>query len=487
MHEELDQVLDELAATPVPAPDAQQALEARLTELLQQKRGKSHGKIGEITDATHDRILAAYKHLGAECRPRWRLLALLAGAREAADLELLAELLCTDPPLDSVDANLVLAPLLQHADYDAAKLFPRLLDAIEHLQVAPAVLDLANFLARTRRVPKHPAADHAPRLTRLLEGLTRRLVERQRQPPTDAAALQKIQRQIGESVALACSACDALGLIGDSAALPALAAALAVAHRRIRVEAAAALARLGDDDGVRALAAMAAYPITRLRAIHYAEELGVADFLDPQFTTLAARAEAELACWLAEPAQFGTPPTSLEPIDNRTQFWPSYESPVECFLFRFSYHLPQGQYANLGIAGPLVHAFRADLTELSPEDAYAAFAGWQAEHADIYEIAAEHFTPAHAAATARIARRLEGESFTNITPVALGGFFGEMVLIATARRDGYFGALAAGSDEAAWFPRGPDSPRPIGPLEAWNIWKGRRLLRTFNTPRPMLP
>jgi hypothetical protein len=460
-------------------------MEARLAELLQQQKlGKLQGRATSFSDATRRRISSAYKHLGAECRPRWRLLALLAGAREAADLKLLAEICCSDPPLDSTEVNLVLAPLLQHVGYDAANLFPRLLDALAHPQVAPAVLDLANFLARTRRTPQHPAAPQVARLTRLLEGLTRRLVERQQQPPADAAALQKIQRQIGESVALACSACDALGLIGDPLALPALAGALNLAHRRIRVEAAAALARLGDDDGVRALAAMAAYPSTRLRAIHYAEELGLADYLDPQFTTPAARAEALLACWLAEPSQFGTPPTSLELIDNRAQFWPSYETPVECFLFRFSYHLPHGEYTNVGIAGPLVHAFRVDSTELSLEDAYAAFAGWQAEHADIYEVAAENFTPGHEAAAARLAQRLKEEGFTNITPVALGGFFGEMVLIATARRDEFFGALAAGSDEAAWFPRSTDSPRPIGPLEAWSIWKGRRLLRAFN-PSPL--
>jgi hypothetical protein len=404
---------------------------------------------------------------------------MLSSTRAPEDLRLLAELLCDDPPLDSSDANVVLVPLFQHADYDAADLFPRLLDALAHPQVAPAVLDLANFLARTRRVDQHPAANRVPALTGLLEGITRRLEQRQQHPPADAAELQKIQRQIGESVALACSACDALGLIGDRAALSALHGAMALAHRRIRVEAAAALARLGDDDGVRALAAMAAYPITRLRAIHYAQELGLADYLDPRFTTAIARAEAELACWLAEPSQFGMPPTTLELIDSRTQFWPSYETPVECFLFRFSYQLPQGEYTNVGIAGPLVHAFRADLTGLPPDDIYAAFAGWQAEHADIYEVLAENFTPAHTAATARLTRRLEDEAFKTITPVALGGFFGELVLMGTAHRDGSFGALAASSDEAAWFPRG-DSPRPLGSLEAWSIWKGRRMLRSFN-------
>ena len=46
------------------------------------------------------------------------------------------------------------------------------------------------------------------------------------------------------------------------------------------------------------------------------------------------------------------------------------------------------------MAGPLVHAFEADLTKLDQFDAYAAFAGWQAEHPDIYEVPHESWNVA---------------------------------------------------------------------------------------------
>ncbi|MCA9269140.1 MAG: hypothetical protein KDA41_11750, partial [Planctomycetales bacterium] len=191
-------------------------------------------------------------------------------------------------------------------------------------------------------------------------------------------------------------------------------------------------------------------------------------------------AEAEFACWLSETTQLGAAPTRLDLLDQRTQHWPSFEPPQECFLFHFAYDFPQGQYANIGVAGPLVHAFHADMTGLSHDDLYAAFAGWQAEHPDIYEIPVADFSPAHVAAAARIARRLADDGFSEIAPLALGGFFGEMALVASGVREGAAGLIVAGDDEAAWLPSDPAAPRPLGAAEAWCIWKGRRLLESFN-------
>ncbi len=72
------------------------------------------------------------------------------------------------------------------------------------------------------------------------------------------------------------------------------------------------------------------------------------------------------------------------------------------------------------------------------------------------------------------------EDFDDVRPVLLGVFFGEAVLIAVARRQGHIGVAALGNDEPAWFPLDESSPRPLGPHEAWCIWKGRRLLEAFN-------
>lgn len=438
-----------------------------------------------LLPALRDEIGRFYRHLGAECRPRRHLLSMLVQHATADDLALFAELLADDPPLDALDASAPLVALSQQPRVDLAPLFPRLLDATRHSQAASAVLELANMVARRRPTSAHPAAAQAEKFSALLDGVVARLAQLQTQKPTSSAELQKLQSQVTRGVELASALCDTLGLIGDEAssehALAALHKAMALAHRRIRVEAAAALARLGDDDGARVLTSLAAYPISRLRAIAYARELGLEDHLNPQFTSPEARAEAALATYLAEPLQFGVPPSVLELIDQRTQFWPGYAEPQACFLLRFGYATPQGVYENVGMAGPLVHALTADFSHLPIDDVYAAFAGWQTEHPDIHEVPAEEFSPAHHAAVARIMRRLVDEGFENVTPVLLGSFFGETVLVAIARHAEEFGSVVAGVDEAAWFPRDADTPRPIGPHEAWWIWKGRRILTAFNS------
>src|SRR6185312_3349414 len=130
---------------------------------------------------------------------------------------------------------------------------------------------------------------------------------------------------------------DALALIGDKSAVGKLYQALRVGHRRLRTEAAAALARLGEAQGADELAQLAAEPIARLRVLAYTDELGLKEKIDPQYTTAVARAEAELCVWLAEPTQYGVPPTSCELFDCRRQHWPGFDDPVDCFLFQFQY------------------------------------------------------------------------------------------------------------------------------------------------------
>src|SRR5439155_25590943 len=127
--------------------------------------------------------------------------------------------------------------------------------------------------------------------------------------------------------------------------------------------------------GVNELVALAAEPVARLRVLAYADEVGIRDKIEPQFATPEARAEAELCVWLAEPTQYGVPPTSCELVDRRRLHWPGFDDPVECFLFRFQYALTiegegERSFSNIGIAGPVAHAFIADLGDLSPDDIY---------------------------------------------------------------------------------------------------------------------
>jgi len=186
-----------------------------------------------------------------------------------------------------------------------------------------------------------------------------------------------------------------------------------------------------------------------------------------------------LAAWLSDPTNLGVAPGEMELLDQRRQYWPGYDEPVECYLFRFRYHLPQGSYENVGIAGPMAHALAADLNDLTPEDTYAVFAGWHAEHDEITEVDVREMTQWVRAEADRLLRRLSDAGFEHIKPVKLGFFFGERVLVTAARRDGEPGTAVADVDQEYWIPAG-DPQRPIGPDEAYWMVKGRKLLQQFN-------
>jgi hypothetical protein len=351
------------------------------------------------------------------------------------------------------------------------------LDAVEHPVLAAAVLDLANFLTREERLPAHPAAGRSGQLATLLGSLSQQLERIEEGPPQ--AASEEVYRRVNEGVALAVSLCDALALIGDVSHAGKLHQALALGHRRVRTEAAYALARLGDPAGRESLAALAAEPVARLRVLAYAEELGLTDQIDEQFKSPQAKAEAELVVWLSDPTQMGLPPGKCELIDRRHQYWPGYDDPVECFLFHFSYRLAGAVYSNVGIVGPLTHALTADLADLPPDDIYAAFAGWQAEHEELFEVEAERLTPSGQREAERLGRRLHEAGYQGVEPVKLGYFFGEPVLVAAANRDGVPGYAVVDSQDIDWRPTA-QRPRPLGPDEVYYIYKGRKLLKAFN-------
>ncbi len=287
-------------------------------------------------------------------------------------------------------------------------------------------------------------------------------------------------------MALAVSLCDALALIGDKGAIGKLRQALEIGHRRLRTEAAAALARLGDETGTSELIQLAKEPVARLRVLAYAGELGIRDRIEPQFQTPAAEAEAELAVYLAEPTQFGIPPAAIELFDERTQYWPGYTEPVDCFLFRYTYAVTvagvgERSLSNIGIAGPTTHALLADLADLPPADIYAAYAGWQAEHEEIKEYDVARLSKTEKLEAERLARRLHDAGHQAIEPQLMGYFFGSRALAARTELQGIAGVAIADNADICFFPV-RNARRPLGARECYAIYKGRQLLATFNRP-----
>ncbi len=341
--------------------------------------------------------------------------------------------------------------------------------------LAPAILDTFNFRFRKRLSVPHPAADWAPRLNRLLtamvQGMTR--VEEGMLPAGETPA--EISANINNSVSTVVALCDTLGLCRYGQAEGALLQALDLKHRRIQTEAAGALARMDHNAGHEALVRLASEPVARLRVLAYAEEMNLLGRIPAAAQSETARAESQLAIWLAEPAQMGMAPTRITNLDQRTLFWPGYDNPVECFLFRFEYG---SQYSSIGIVGPCVHALAAGSAWMTVPDMLAAFAGWQAEHPELYYVSGADFAAGHAAALDDFLQRLEEAGFENVMLQLAGHLFGQWVPVATAVRDGRTGTVVLDGAEPHWYPDPEEGE--IDPELVWTTELGRRLLRNFN-------
>ncbi len=432
-------------------------------------------------------IARLYRTLPANSRTRNYLLNWLASLNTNETLNLFSELIVEEPPTCEATLVMAFAPLVQRDhEFEIAALFPQILGGLQHPGVAAAILDLANFVTREQRVEHHPAADHVDSLINMLGLLTEQLtmIEEGNLPPN--VAPEQLSRLVNDTVSLIASVCDALALLGDRRAMGKLSRAAELKHRRIRAEALAALCRLGDDESASELVSLASEPVTRLRVLNYCEELGLSDQIDEAFTSDAARAESELAIWLASPANMGLAPRSLQVVDRRTMAWPSFDEPIECFLIQYSYELASQEIRNIGIVGPLTHAFSIPLTHLPEDDIYAAFAGWQCTHEEISELSMDQADSSYPGLTRRLLSRLsseqlEGLVLETVAPVFMGLFMGNQALIAEGIRHERHGTVVVDRDEVMWFET--DSGQSPGRNElAWSVYKGRRLLSAFNAP-----
>lgn len=483
---QLAEFLTEVERLPLPLSEPADRLLASWLVAAVQVRRKAAASGDDATEDVElvlESLEPLYRGLDSASRARGQLLAWLSSGGSAAELALFGELALDEPPEDDQDVMQAFAPLFQKRRTRAALLFPRLLRAIGSPVLAAPILDLANFLVREKIVAEHPATEVSQELGNLLGELAQTLLVLEERPDEFGDTPQQLSRRVARGVALAVSLCDALALIGDKSAISKLYQALQVGHRRLRTEATAALARLGEEEGKAELIKLAAEPIARLRVLAYAKELGIESQIEPQYATKEARAQAELCVWLAEPTQYGLPPTSCELFEQRKQHWPGFDDAVDCFLFRFQYvvmtEAGEQSFSNIGIAGPLVHAFVPDLADLPAEDIYAAFAGWHAQHEDIREFDVPRLSKSELLEVERLKRRMHDAGYTNIDPQRMGYFFGEKALSATAERQGVAGVVVADFEDVVFFPQ-RNLRRPIGTNEAYSIYKGRKLLKAFN-------
>lgn len=91
----------------------------------------------------------------------------------------------------------------------------------------------------------------------------------------------------------------------------------------MQTEAAAALARLGDEEGLERLKTLAKEPVVRTRVLYYLEELGATEKVDAAVRSPKTQPRGRRRLD-GETDPLGVAPDSLELIDQTTQYWPGY-------------------------------------------------------------------------------------------------------------------------------------------------------------------
>lgn len=403
----------------------------------------------------------------------------LAWGLSRASLRRLVGLLVELPPGDWSACGRGLSPLMLGNRWPVEAVFPTLLGAMHSPSTVAPILDLANYLTRRGEVAEHPCLPIAGPLTELLGEVAQRLGRLEEDPRAFGERPEEVERKLGESLALIVSLTDCVGLMGRPEGIGKLNQTLSLTHRRVQTEAAAALARLGDAEGKRRLLALAEDPAARQRAVAYARELGLERELDPQWTSPAATAEAQLASWLAAPQQMGLPPSELEQVDERLLYWPGHETPQNCFLFRYTYRFPGGTLSNLAFAGPAVHAFQADLADLGIDDVYAAFCGWHAEHEEMFELLPHQLNTWQREEADRLLAALRQDGFDIGNLLMMGFFLGQRSVVAPAKWQEADGVVVSDGLDPLWLPLRGNSLGDFWPC-VYYIFKGRQIIRVFN-------
>lgn len=468
--------------------------QARVAKSAKQPDGERKG----WSDKRRLQVEQLYLATDPESDLRNHLLRWIATEGSAQSLQLWTNLLCNSPPQHRLGIVLAFAPVMTRTFEPEPWMLTELLEnATSHSQIAPPVFDLLNFYFRHDKVETHPASARVDSLTNLLGSLVGQLAKIESGKFGPGMNAMKMNQQVSDSVALIVALCDAFALLDHKPAVPNLKLAMGLRHRRVQTEAAAALTRMDEEGGKETLVALAQQPVARMRVLAYAEELGFKDEISLELQGEIAVAESHLAIWLSEPNQMGLAPSDIQLEDNRELYWPGYEHPVQCYLFRYSYGTGEQAHSNIGICGPLTHAFAADMQGLSHDDIYAAFAGWQTIHHEIFQTELERARSIDAGKIASLESALktvlehEGdstkdsdddkESSDSAQPdeVKVGNFFGEWVLISAGSRDEVPGTVLVDSQKSSWIATG-NPQAPIDWSLAWSIWKGRELLSNFN-------
>lgn len=153
----------------------------------------------------------------------------------------------------------------------------------------------------------------------------------------------------------------------------------------VRMEAAWALAKTGNSQGLGRLSTLCLDVNYSVTAQKYLTELNREDQIPSAAQNTDFLAIAEMANWLAHPMEFGQPPDEVELVDSRELFWPPTNDIRRLWLVRYVYSDDNFGESNagFGLVGSVTFALFGEATQdLSPEDVYGLHCCWELEAND---------------------------------------------------------------------------------------------------------
>ncbi|HEY1064665.1 MAG TPA: HEAT repeat domain-containing protein, partial [Pirellulales bacterium] len=224
--------------------------------------------------------------------------------------------------------------------------------------VAVAFLDMSNALARAGKAERHPFDSPAGR--KQIEAWLRDDDEKH--------------------FSYAHSAAAALPFIAKEVREPLLAMAEKHPDVNVRMEAAWARVKSGNETGVDSLLKLCLDPSYSRKAVLYLQDLGLGDRVPAKCREPEFQAISEMAEWLAHPQEFGRPPDAVDVYDSRELYWPPTKDKRRLTLVKYTYKGDNGNEprSGIGMVGSVTFALFGEATpDLPPEDVYGLHCCWE--------------------------------------------------------------------------------------------------------------
>lgn len=245
----------------------------------------------------------------------------------------------------------------------------------------------------------------------------------------------------------------------------------------VRIEAAWASAKLGQEIGLQMLRDYCLDVNHSSTAVRYLTELGREEIVPREVNEPEFLAKAEFANWLAHPNELGRPPDELEVLDHRTLYWPPAGEAKTLWLIKYRLADEWGLEADdvdCGLVGSTTWSFFSYKMHQRPaEDCYAIHCCWELgleeiepDDASDYENLLQQW-PHEPLEDAEVVRVLE------IPPELKHGR--RIVAIATATMNGEQGWAVLDGADSLWYPASamPEGEY-VGAVLSTHV--GRRLL-----------